>query len=146
MKTVNSSIRKGAGDPVGDTSSAVKQRWNEKNYTQVKAWVPQEIAAGFKAECKAANISMASELTRFMSSGASPPRGVGKGRPLAIITRPQRRKAVEAIIQELQDILEAENGYIDHMPPGVSESARRDAADEAVEALEEALEALGRAY
>lgn len=143
---VNSKIRKGVGDPVGDTSSTVKQRWNEKNYTQVKAWVPQEIAAGFKAKCKAANISMASELTRFMSSGVKPPQDVKKSKPLAIITRPQRRIAVKAIIQELQGILNAENGYINNMPPGVSESARRDAADEAVEALEEALEALDKAY
>jgi hypothetical protein len=130
---------------VGNTSSAVKQRWNEKNYTQVKVWAPQEIAAGFKAKCKAASTSMASELIGFMRGGTSQSRA-GESKPLAIATRPQRRKAVNAIIQELQEILEAENGYIDHMPPGVSESVRRDAADETVEALGEALEALVGAY
>ena len=130
---------------MGSTSSAAKQRWNEGNYTQVKVWAPREIAVEFKAKCKTANVSMASELTRFMSSGACHSH-TGKGKAPAIATRLQRRKAVGAIIQELQGILEAENEYIDNMPPGVSESSKREAADETVEALEEALEALGGAY
>jgi hypothetical protein len=129
---------------MGRTSSTAKQRWNGENYTQLKIWARPEIVMEFKAKCKAANVSMAGELTRFMSSSSQ--RDAGGGTPLAIATRPQRRKAVKAIIQELQGILEAENKYIDNMPPGVSESIRRDAADETVEALEEAIDALGNAY
>lgn len=130
---------------MGRTSNTAKQRWNEENYTQLKVWVSPEIAAAFKRKCKAGNVSMASELIRFMAGGSSQGR-TGKATSLAIATRPQRRRAVKSILQELQDILEAEAEYIDNMPPGVKESVRRDAADDTAEALEEALEALSRAY
>jgi hypothetical protein len=36
---------------MGKTSNAVKQRYNATHYTQVKASVKPEIAAGFKAAC-----------------------------------------------------------------------------------------------
>ena len=134
-----------AGGSMGRTSNAVKQRWNEGNYTQLKVWVPPGVAAAFKAKCKACNISMAGELTRFMNGGADQGHA-GKGAAPVIATRPQRRRAVEEIVQGLHRVLEAENEYIDSMPPGIRESVRREAADEAVGALEEALEALGRAY
>lgn len=130
---------------MGHTSNAAKQRWNGENYTQLKVWISPDIAAAFKTKCKASNVSMAGELTRFMADGVGQV-CVGKGTSLTVTTRPQRRKAVKSMLRELREILEAENEYIDSMPPGIRESARRDAADDTVEALEEALEALCRAY
>ena len=41
------------------TSSAVKQRYNEKTYTMIAANVPKELAAKFKAKCAAEGIPQA---------------------------------------------------------------------------------------
>ena len=41
------------------TSSAVKQRYNEKVYDNVSARVPKELAAAFKEKCAAEGISQA---------------------------------------------------------------------------------------
>lgn len=41
------------------TSSAVKQRYNQKTYGAVTAYVPKELAAAFKEKCAAENIPQA---------------------------------------------------------------------------------------
>ena len=42
------------------TSSAVKQRYNQKTYTPVTAILPKELAAAFKERCAERGISQAS--------------------------------------------------------------------------------------
>lgn len=41
------------------TSSAVKQRYNQKTYGAVTAYVPKEMAAAFKEKCAAEGIPQA---------------------------------------------------------------------------------------
>ena len=41
------------------TSSAVKQRYNQKTYGAVTAYIPKETAAAFKAKCLAEGIPQA---------------------------------------------------------------------------------------
>lgn len=41
------------------TSSAVKQRYNQKTYDMIGVRVPKEMAAAFKAKCAAEGISQA---------------------------------------------------------------------------------------
>lgn len=41
------------------TSSAVKQRYNQKTYSAVTAYVPKDTAAAFKAKCAAEGIPQA---------------------------------------------------------------------------------------
>ena len=41
------------------TSSAVKQRYNQKTYGAVTAYVPKEMAAAFKAKCAEEGIPQA---------------------------------------------------------------------------------------
>lgn len=41
------------------TSSAVKNRYNQKNYTSVNAMLPKDLAARFKEKCKAEGIPQA---------------------------------------------------------------------------------------
>jgi hypothetical protein len=130
---------------MGNTSNAAKQKWCKENRTQVKVAVSPEIAAKFKAKCQKDGISMASALSHFMSgqSHKGPPGKIGE---LAVATRPQRRKAAAVLIRQLEKILDAENAYIDNMPPGIDGSIRRDAADETSAALAEALDLLNEAY
>jgi predicted DNA-binding protein (UPF0278 family) len=130
---------------MGRTSNAVKQKWCKENLTQVKVSVPPAIAAAFKVKCQIDGVSMASELSRFMSgAGCESPHW--KTSIHRIVTRPQRRKAVAVIVEHLERILDAEGEYIACMPPGIDDSIRRSAADETMNALEEALELLREAY
>lgn len=41
------------------TSTAVKQRYNDKTYTIISARVPKELAAAFKEKCTAEEIAQA---------------------------------------------------------------------------------------
>lgn len=41
------------------TSSAVKQRYNQKTYGAVTAYLPKDLAAAFKAKCVAEGIPQA---------------------------------------------------------------------------------------
>lgn len=46
------------------TSSAVKQRYNEKNYTKIYVSVPKELASDFKAKCAAEGVPQAQIIKR----------------------------------------------------------------------------------
>lgn len=46
------------------TSSAVKRRYNQKNYGAVTAYVPKELAAAFKAKCAAKGVPQAQVIKK----------------------------------------------------------------------------------
>lgn len=48
------------------TSSAVKQRYNEKVYDNISARVPKELAAAFKTKCVEKGISQAQIIKKAM--------------------------------------------------------------------------------
>ena len=48
------------------TSSAVKQRYNEKVYDNISVRVPKELAAAFKAKCIEEGISQAQIIKKAM--------------------------------------------------------------------------------
>ncbi len=50
------------------TSSAVKQRYNEKVYDAITVRVPKELAAAFKAECAARGVSQAQVIKAAMEA------------------------------------------------------------------------------
>jgi len=118
------------------TSNESKQRWNDAHYTQVKVSIKQEIAAEFKAKCQRAGVSMASEISRFMS-GQSPK----KVKP-NVTTRRERRRALDKAILLLEAIADAEADYKDNIPINLQNSQRYEAAEQAVSTLEEALNIL----
>lgn len=47
------------GKRKSETSSAVKRRYNKKNYGAVTAYVPKDLAAAFKEKCVVEGISQA---------------------------------------------------------------------------------------
>ena len=53
------------------TSTAVKQRYNQKTYGAVTAYVPKELAAAFKAKCADQGVSQAAiikaAIERFLA-------------------------------------------------------------------------------
>ena len=125
---------------MGSTSNESKQRWNNKHYTLVKVSVSPEIATAFKAKCVAAGISMASELSNFMSSHNP------KMPATDVSTRQKRRKAIVAAIKQVEAIADAEEQYFETIPINLQNSQRYEAAEQAVSSLEEALESLHNVY
>jgi len=130
---------------MGKTSSTAKHKWNSQHYTQVKVFVLPEIAQAFKERCKADGVSMAATLSRFMSGMTSsnnfPQKSVS-----GVETRPQHRKTLDKLIRQAEMILAAETEYRDRIPENLRSSNRYDAADDAVVALESALDYLRDVY
>ena len=110
------------------------------DYTQVKVSVAPEIAAEFKARCVSAGVSMAGELSSFMSLHKCTPK-----KP-STKTRQLRRKVLKSLIQQLEEILHAEQQYLDNIPANLQNSQVYEAAELTVTALEEALNILNEAY
>lgn len=130
---------------MGATSNQAKQRWNNAYYVQVKVSVQPEIAAAFKAKCLADNVSMASEISKFMA-GQTTENRPKKTSADPYVTRQKRRKALNALIQLLHSIMCAEQGYLDNIPENLRNSQTYEVAEFSVSAFEEALGILEGAY
>ena len=130
---------------MGKTSNETKQNWNKTHYTQVKVSVLPQIAAAFKEKCLQDGVSMASEISRFMGGQAKA--NINK-KPKAdpYGTRQRRRKALYSLITQLEGILDAEQDYWWNIPINMQNGERYAAAEQAVSAMEEALDTLHQAY
>jgi hypothetical protein len=116
-------------------------------YTQIKVSTDPEVAAGFKAACKDAGVSMASEIGAFMKSRTP----FLKERAAKTVTepadtRPKRRARVKKIIDELERIKDSEETYAERIPENLQSGPAYEAAGEAVEAIEEAVCLLREAF
>jgi len=123
---------------MGKTSNQAKQQWNNTHYTQVKVSVQPEIATEFKRKCQTKGVSMASEISRFMSRENK--------KPDICSTRKRRRKALFLAIAQLEEIRDAEKQYWDNIPINLQNGPAYQAAEQAYTALEEAVEILYQAY
>ena len=123
---------------MGTTSNKAKQRWNNEHYTQIKVSLQPEIAGVFKKRCKLRGVSMASEISCFIS-------GENK-KPDPCSTRQRRRKAIVALIIQLEEICDAEKEYLDNIPINLQNGQAYEAAEQAVTAMEEAIGLLHQAY
>ena len=149
------------------SSGSAKDRWNASHYVQVKISTKPEIAAAFKAACTAADVSLASVISKFMidysqnsitgaqgdkdgTSTAKPRkcRTCYKANPDADIfsTRRKRRAAVKAIISEMEQIAVAEENSKDNIPENFQSSKTYEAAEESLDLLGQAIELLGEIY
>jgi len=130
---------------MGKTSNAVKQKWNSKNYQQVKFSVKPDVAASFKAACKAANKSMASELSGFMQCYANQP--PPKTQPcINVKTLKDRRKAMGIVRSMIVELHDAEEKHIENTPESLHSSERYESAIERLEQLEAVLDAIDDIY
>ena len=111
---------------------------------QLKISVEPAVADAFKAACAASGVSMASELTRFMRGHTGVP-ATAKAHDRTS-TRGRRRKTVREAVSLLNAVAEAEEAYLDAIPESFSGGSAHDAAQAAVEALEEAISILEGAF
>ncbi len=126
---------------MGRTSNEAKSRWNDAHYVQIKVSVKPDVAAAFKARCKKDGVSMASELSRFMSANPAT-----KNAADTFSTRLRRRKALAAMVVQLQAIADAENNYLENIPPNLQNGSSYQAAELTASALYDALDILREAY
>jgi hypothetical protein len=131
---------------MGITSNKAKQRWKKENCTQVNVAVSKDVAAAFKAKCITDGVSIASEISRFMSRHCGDNAPVNKKPEFRFTTRPQRRKSLYLLISHIEELLDAETEYKDNIPENLQNSCRYEAADQAVAALEEALDILNTVF
>ena len=130
---------------MGKTSNQAKQQWNAKKYVQLKASIAPDIATAFKAKCLASGVSVASELTRLMGEKPAS-RRVQKPTVDMYRTRRLRRSGLELLIAHLEAMRDAEREYLNAMPANLETSPMHEAAEQAVSALEDALNSLYDAF
>ena len=111
-----------------------------KKLAQVKVSVGPELASAFKAACASSNVSMAAELTRFMSDYA-----VGSAKHKAALdysTRRRRRAAIKAMVKELELMKGIEERVRDNTPDNLQGSDAYQTTEEAIDSLDAAIDAL----
>jgi hypothetical protein len=127
-----------------NSATQAKKRWNQRNYTQIKAHIEPELASSFKAACAASGISIASVLTQFMSEYTKS--GKKRGAQPDYPTRRQRRAALKSCTLQIDAIREAEERSRDNTPENLQGSANYEQADEYVSQLEEVVDLLSNIY
>jgi len=110
-----------------------------KAITQVKFTLETSIVESLKTRCASESVSMTSAVRQWMRTSH-----LVKEPVLPMSTRPQRRKAVEKILELLTDMLDSETDYRDCVPEQFAQ--RREAADHACESLSDAIYSLEEAF
>jgi hypothetical protein len=130
---------------MGKTSSAVKQKWNEANYRQIKIMISPEKAEAFKTACAEADQTMNATLSRYIEGYCQ--KGPLKTPPvLRTATRPQRRKTLQLLLGRLQELRDAEFNYQESIPENLRGSIRYEQSEQSVEKLDEAIALLGETF
>lgn len=131
-----------------DRGYKYRKEWNAANYKQIKADVPPELADEFRAACTASGEPVRQVLLRLISGYARAPQNAKKAVRIEpdYSTRGKRRKAAAEILDQLTELLEAEEAYRDNIPENLQGSIRYEAAEQAVESLTEAVSALEGAF
>jgi hypothetical protein len=128
-------------------STTAKQRWNKTHYSEIKASLKKELVEQFKIKCKENEVSIASVLAMLMSEYCGKRLQAKKNKKTPKYdTRPKRRKMIDIITNQLEEILECESSYRSRMPENLENSIRAEAADLSIEKISEALDAIREAY
>ena len=126
-----------------------RTQWNAKQYTQVKVYVSPDVAASFKTACAARGESMATALSQAMLDycGKKPgKKAKAKTSAPDYSTRGKRRTALRYHAEQIEAIRDEEETYKDNIPEPLQGGQRYDDAAQTVDALDEAVDALSRAF
>jgi len=139
------------------TASYVKDRYNAKTYDRYTFYLRKDEALNdhlqtdkqkqpLSQTIKDALFSYYAEKTKQTESGGNTRQKSKKPPPPNYTTKRQRRAAMKAIVNQLEQIRAAEEVSRDNFPENLQNSPAFTAADECVNALDEALEILSTAY
>ena len=113
---------------------------------QVKVWADPQVAEAFKMACSASGVSMASELSRFMTDRTNILSRYNEKEFNRLGSRRGRRKEVTLIISQLEQICDAEEASCSRIPDNLQGGRTYEASDQSVDILEQAIELLQEAY
>jgi hypothetical protein len=112
---------------------------------QVKIYAEEESVEKFKSLCEKSGTSVTAELSSYMRKRTQLKEPATKGGN-RIEKRWQRKAAVRRIVSLLLKIRDAEESYLESIPENLRGGPMAEAADEAVDRLDEAIGALEEAY
>jgi hypothetical protein len=138
---------------MGKQTNAYKQRWETEHYKQVKISVNRGLAAAFKAECEAAGMSMAGEISAFMSercgrngeieAEARKDRNAhSKNDADTLSSKRKRRVAIKKMLLQLETIKDAQSAALENTPENLQNSEAYENAEESLALIEEAVDAV----
>ena len=121
-----------------------KAHWNAA-HSQVKVTVENELASAFKAACAANKCTVTGVLSRFMADYCQ----VNAKKSTAnnpYETRRKRRIALKVIITQMEQLMAAEETFIDNVPENLQGSKWHDAAEQSFTLMQEAIDILTDVY
>jgi len=122
-----------------------RKRWNAENYKQLNVALSPDLAAAFMSACEANNEPSRQVVARLISEYTSKPPPRKRAAAAAdYSTRKARRAAARAILDQLEELREAEEWYRDNIPESMYN--RREGAENAVAAYEDAIAAMEELY
>jgi len=134
-------------NPMSKAANSAKTRWNATNYTQIKAYVPPNTAAAFKAACTATGVSMNSVLSQFIADYCDMQTGIKtKNDANLLSTNRKRRKRHEELLNHLIKLRDAQASTNDNVHENFRNTENFEAAQERVAMMDEAIEILESIY
>jgi len=115
---------------------------------QVKISVAPELAESFKSACSNAGVSMAAEISKFMSDRIGVLSSVARknANKSNIDTRAKRRHQIHLIIIQLETIKDRENANLENIPDNLKAGQAYENAELSLDVLDQAIELLMEAY
>ena len=130
---------------MADKGYESRKKWNAANYKQFNVAIGLELAEAFKSACDANGEPMRQAAVRLISEYVSKP--LPDVRTAAVTdysTRAKRKRALGTVLEQLEDLLDAESAYRDNIPESMYN--KHESAERAVEAYEEAVAILEETY
>jgi hypothetical protein len=115
-------------------------------YKQIKMSVEPTLAESFKNACMNSGVSMASEFSAFMADRIGALSGLAAKPTACYDTRYKRRHHIDLIIHQLEAIMTFEAAYRDRIPANLQAGPAYEAAEQAVDSLEQVIDLLRDTY
>ena len=115
---------------------------------QVKISIAPDLAESFKSACLGAGVSMAAEISKYMSDRIGALSGIAQknANKSNIDTRGKRRRQISLIVIQLEAIRNKENAYMEKIPDNLQSGQAYENAAQSVDALDQAIELLKESY
>lgn len=131
---------------MSNAANRAKTKWNAEHYKQVKVFVDPVIAVAFKSACDRSGRSMAGELSLFMAEYSAAAKECRPAATDTVSTRSKRRKSVNALILQMEQIRDAEVLYQSNIPDNLRSSSRYEAAEQSISVMDDVIELLTEIY
>ena len=112
---------------------------------QLKISIEPGLAGKFKEYCETGGVSMAERLTQLMEAEIGL-KAAGAKTGASLGTRGERRGATRRAIALLEAVMDAEEAYMERIPDNLRGGAGHEAAEQAIDALDQAIGLLGDAF